>query len=263
MDEIKSDNPFKYIIATRMRDKIFLQMLGDISGKRMLDVGCGMGYFVDLFERNGAKCTGVDIDDSCLDYCRSKMRGEYLKLDLTEIPYPFPNEYFDIVVCSEVLEHIENNGAVIDEIRRILKPNGIFIASVPCREGMFGSFFKNIGHGDAGENSFEYHHHSGFSGKQLMELISCRGFYPEKIEYTMVFFVEIFMGAIKKVVGAKQGRGINSQTDSLKMKNSVLWRAYKCIFPILLLEANAEQLFSKVLKGHMVITKCVKGDVYA
>ena len=107
----------------------------------MLDVGCGEGrhIFGVMQEYPMMKCVGLDMDDDSLKKAEegysyfesiSEVGAEFIKGSAYSLP--FPDNNFDLVVCSEVLEHLhEYNDAVI-EINRVLKPGGKFFASVPA-----------------------------------------------------------------------------------------------------------------------------------
>lgn len=249
-------NPFKYSVGTRVRDNIFKRMLQPGCGDRILDAGCGMGYFTDMLN-NGAYCIGVDLDRDCIHHCQQYMKGAYLSCDLHELP--FPDNYFDKVLCTEVLEHIKDNGKVLDELHRVIKPGGIMVASVPCSEGVFGARFKNIGHSHVDSNSYEYHHHKGYNWHELAKLLGAHGFKVDDLDYTLVFGTEVFMGLTKAVVHRLQHKEIDSQTNALGISNgnSKLWRLYKGLFPLILLGARIEQPLAGVIKGHMLIMKGV------
>jgi 2-polyprenyl-3-methyl-5-hydroxy-6-metoxy-1,4-benzoquinol methylase len=70
-------NPFAYSIGSRVREKPFLKMLSPKTGDRILDLGCGLGYFTDMLSSNGTVCTGIDLDEECISYCKKNMRGKY------------------------------------------------------------------------------------------------------------------------------------------------------------------------------------------
>ena len=107
----------------------------------MLDVGCGEGrhIFGVMQEYPMMKCIGLDMDDDSLKKAEegysyfesiSEVGAEFIKGSAYSLP--FPDNTFDLIVCSEVLEHLhEYNDAVI-EINRVLKPGGKFFASVPA-----------------------------------------------------------------------------------------------------------------------------------
>ena len=107
----------------------------------MLDVGCGEGRHIFGVMQNypDIKCIGLDMDKDSLnkaeegyEYFESISNAGVDFLKGSAYSLPFPNNSFDLIVCSEVLEHLhEYNDAVI-EINRVLKSGGKFYASVPA-----------------------------------------------------------------------------------------------------------------------------------
>lgn len=248
-------NPFYYSIGTRVRDDLFMNMLKPKKGDKILDVGCGLGYFTNMMCEQGAECIGIDIDDLCLQYCNKNMLGDYVNVDLTKPPYPFPSNYFDKAICSEVLEHIKNNKVILRELRRIIKPDGILVVSVPCTEGIFKTFWKKIGHNHVDGNSKEYHHHKGYTKQTLSKLLGKYNFNSSQTDYTMVLGVEVIMGLTKIVIRNLQLKKIDSQANALNVDGMLLWEVYKKLFTILLLYAKLEQPLSRIIKGHMIVMK--------
>jgi ubiquinone/menaquinone biosynthesis C-methylase UbiE len=111
-------------------------------GARVLDAGCGPGrHLSEAFRRNGVQVVGIDINPEDVVKTRNILRimdneGEGGKGpwgvcvgDITKLPYP--DVAFDVVICSEVLEHIPDDRQAIDEIIRVLKPGGLLAVSVP------------------------------------------------------------------------------------------------------------------------------------
>ena len=107
----------------------------------MLDVGCGEGrhIFGIMQDYPQMKCIGLDMDDASLlkaeegyEYFESisNVGAEFLKGSAYCLP--FPDDSIDLIVCSEVLEHLHQYNNAIKEIHRILKPGGKFYASVPA-----------------------------------------------------------------------------------------------------------------------------------
>jgi len=246
-------NPFRYSIGTIVRHDIIMDMLKLSPADTVLDVGCGLGYFTDLMAGIASESVGIDIDNKCVSWCRDNMRGNYRLVDLNDYPYPFKDNTFNKILCTEVLEHILDNGAVLDELYRIIKPGGKIVISVPCREGMFGSYWKNIGHSYVDSNSREYHHHKGYTAKQLINMIRYHRFIPGGYEYTMVAGVEIFMGITKILIHRMQLKKIDSQANALNVNGNMIWKLYRGLFPLLEWYARIEQKTSGRLKGHMII----------
>lgn len=107
----------------------------------MLDVGCGEGrhIFGVMQEYPMMKCIGLDMDDDSLKKAEegysyfesiSEVGAEFIKGSAYSLP--FPDNTFDLIVCSEVLEHLHEYHDAVIEINRVLKPGGKFFASVPA-----------------------------------------------------------------------------------------------------------------------------------
>jgi 2-polyprenyl-3-methyl-5-hydroxy-6-metoxy-1,4-benzoquinol methylase len=93
---------------------------------KILDVGCGSGFFMLMF---GGRLIGLD-DTENVAVCRRRGLQAY-SIDLEKDYFPFKNETFDVTVCLEVLEHLENPTKVLGEIFRVLKSNGYLLISTP------------------------------------------------------------------------------------------------------------------------------------
>ena len=252
---MRAENPFAYSIGSRVRVEPFMQMLDPKHGDQILDVGCGLGYFTDMLNSDGAVCTGIDLDKECIEYCQRSMRGTYQVADVTKLP--FKDNSFNKILCTEVLEHIEENGGVLDEIVRVTKDGGIVVASTPCSSGMFGSFFKRIGHSNVDSNSREYHYHKGYTEAELGTLLMQHNILPLETSYTLVAWAEVYMAVSKIVVQALMKRKIHSQANALHLLDTFAWKMNRRLFPVVMAAMRPEQKLSNKLKGHMIIMKGV------
>jgi 2-polyprenyl-6-hydroxyphenyl methylase/3-demethylubiquinone-9 3-methyltransferase len=96
---------------------------------RVLDVGCGGGYTCEYLARRGARLSGIDRSAPCIDAARSHADASGLAIDYrvgTAEQLPFGAGRFDVVICVDVLEHVDRPDAVIAEIARVLAPGGTF-----------------------------------------------------------------------------------------------------------------------------------------
>jgi SAM-dependent methyltransferase len=108
-----------------------------VPGKRVLDLGCGAGLGTrTLIAAGAASVTGIDVRPEALAVARAAdthARPEaWLEHDLDRV-LPLPDDSVDVVVALEVLEHIHNQQQLIDEIRRVLTPDGVAFISIPHR----------------------------------------------------------------------------------------------------------------------------------
>lgn len=109
------------------RIPLFVAAVGT-PGRRVLDVGCRTGALTQHFAP-GNDVVGVDVDPSALE--RAAKRGiTTVRADVEE-PLPFDDASFDAVVLGEILEHVRYPHGVVAEARRVLRPGGVFVGSVP------------------------------------------------------------------------------------------------------------------------------------
>ncbi len=100
-----------------------LRVVGDPTGQRILDVGCGKGRLAKFLANRGASIVGVDLVYAFLLVARRNVgRASFVRGTATNLP--FRDASFDAALCVEVLEHIPNLEAAIRELSRILVPGG-------------------------------------------------------------------------------------------------------------------------------------------
>jgi SAM-dependent methyltransferase len=103
---------------------------------RVLDLGCAFGFATLRLSRKGYETVGVDNSARYIAWAKRRHpQGQYLLASAEALP--LPDVSFDGVLFLDVLEHVVDESAVIREIRRVLKPGGTLILSVPHR-GLLG-----------------------------------------------------------------------------------------------------------------------------
>jgi ubiquinone/menaquinone biosynthesis C-methylase UbiE len=93
-----------------------------------LDIGSGHGDLISLLRDK------FDIESCGLDYTSTLMKLDRVRVDVVDLnsePLPYQNDFFDLITCTEVIEHIEHYRFTLREIYRILRPGGLFIISTP------------------------------------------------------------------------------------------------------------------------------------
>jgi 2-polyprenyl-3-methyl-5-hydroxy-6-metoxy-1,4-benzoquinol methylase len=110
---------------------IYNDFLGneDLKNKKVLDAGCGTGWFSKAAAERGAAVTSMDLGENLLAEVAKKCKSERVVGSILEIP--FPENTFDFVVTSEVIEHTPDPYKALHEIYRVLKPGGTMVLSTP------------------------------------------------------------------------------------------------------------------------------------
>jgi SAM-dependent methyltransferase len=153
---------------------------------RVLDAGCGGGrHLCEPFRMAGVDVAGVDLkwDDLCkargyLSLMDGEASGRWVVAQADVTKLPFGDGSFDVVVCSEVLEHIEDNRAAVRELVRVLKPGGDLVVTVPrfWPERICWALSR------------AYHHEPGghiriYRKQELMKLLEYAGVLCRRIRY--------------------------------------------------------------------------------
>lgn len=103
-----------------------------MQGAKVLDVGCGIGTYVEKFRALEANAFGVDIDAARVQRGRSEKNLTTLTLSVSEA-LPFASDRFDGVLLHEVIEHVGNDRDTIREAHRVTKRGGVVIVFAPNR----------------------------------------------------------------------------------------------------------------------------------
>jgi ubiquinone/menaquinone biosynthesis C-methylase UbiE len=123
-------------------DPPVFKLVGDIAGQRVLDLACGNGYISRRFARAGAQVIGVDANAAIIERARAREAREPLGItyhvtNAAQLPM-LDDSMFDMVICNMALMDISDATGTIQEVARVLVPQGRFIASIahPCFDKM-------------------------------------------------------------------------------------------------------------------------------
>jgi len=143
------------------------------AGPRILDIGCATGKLLALLRGKGWETTGVEIGSPQAEYGRRKRNLDLRSLPLEE--NQFPTDSFDTVLASHLIEHLNDPAALIREVHRILKPQGLFFITTPNIAGFQARLLQGRW------RSAIFDHLYLFSVKTLTRLLAENGFIIEKI----------------------------------------------------------------------------------
>jgi len=116
----------------------YLYSMQFVKGKTVLDIACGEGYGSNLLAKTAKKVVGVDIDGETIKYAKKTYKSrnlEFIEGSVSTIPIKGKN-VFDVIVSFETIEHVDEEAQkkFLNEVKRLLKPGGIFICSTPNKE---------------------------------------------------------------------------------------------------------------------------------
>ena len=113
--------------AHRIGMRAVFRRIGDLSGRRVLDLGCGRGRWAQEFALRGARVTGVDWSEQALEQARSRVpKASFVRMPVTELG--FASASFDVVNSVTVVQHLPHDiqDRVLREAARVLAPGGWF-----------------------------------------------------------------------------------------------------------------------------------------
>ncbi len=100
-----------------------------VQGLDVCDAACGEGYGTALLRSFAASAVGVDIDETSISHASQRYGKGFYQASVTEMP--FSDENFDAIVSFETIEHLTEQQAMLNEFRRVLKPEGFMVISSP------------------------------------------------------------------------------------------------------------------------------------
>jgi SAM-dependent methyltransferase len=102
------------------------------AGKDVLDAACGVGYGTALLAERAREVVGLDVDGDAIAYARRRYAAanvEFREGDVVELD--LPDDSFDVVCSFETIEHVSDADAFLQQVRRVLRPGGVFLVSTP------------------------------------------------------------------------------------------------------------------------------------
>ena len=184
----------------KQKTKLISSML---EGKKILDAGCGTGAVFKFLSGKDFDLSGTDYSQVLLN--KAKQKNFPVKLFQADLmdknSFKLYESYFDSIISSEVLEHLENELKALQTINYVLKPNGVLVLDVPAFSFLYSPHDKKIGH------------YRRYTKKSICNTIEKAGFTIESCRYwnLMGFFGWLFSFTILK----KDFRAINKNLGNM------------------------------------------------
>lgn len=104
---------------------------------RVLDIGCGTGSFITLpVAHYGYDTVGIDIDEASISHAQQTSHPKNVTF-LNYAPYEMPSDKFDVIICSEVLEHVDDPRLLLERIHECMHDESLLILTTPNGYGWF------------------------------------------------------------------------------------------------------------------------------
>lgn len=202
----------------RGRRKIFFDLLegelGDRSDREILEVGCGPGGMLSPLAKYGT-VHAADIDHGSMEYCHS--RGFQRAVTCSGLDLPFADASFDVVCLFDAIEHIPDDQKVLEEVRRILKPDGLVFLSVPAYQFLYS------------QNDRLVHHQRRYTKSRMRKLLTTAGLSPTKLTYFNAFLFPLIVPAVlvlklkEKLFGLPDGQTNLSHSFCKPINDAFAW----------------------------------------
>ena len=179
---------------------------------RIIDVGCASGALMQHLRKQGyTRLTGVDISKTAID--RVKKRGFHDAHVMDAAAPQLPEETFDVVIASNILEHIEDEAQALSHWHTLLKPNGLLMVFVPAYQFLWS------GHDIVNQ------HYRRYTRGQLLHGIKEAGFRVSRSSYWnfCILFPSLLIALIRRI----DGKGQHTVSDALHtppgLLNTLAW----------------------------------------
>lgn len=125
-------------------------------GRRVLDAGCGAGYGAATLAARAREVLGIDIAADAIEYARAHYPAQNLRFEQAScLKIPAADASFDLVVAFEIIEHLSEWRTFLNEVRRVLAPDGQFLVSTPNKV-FYAEARAELGPNPFHEHEFEY-----------------------------------------------------------------------------------------------------------
>lgn len=133
--------------ATALENRFILSQMGDLRGKRLLDIGAGLGESSVRFAQLGAEVTATDVSPGMLDLAAALAHRHGVAIKTIHCPgekLVMPDAAFDFIYVANTIHHVTRKDALFSEMRRVLRPGGRFYSWDPLKYNPIINVYRRL-----------------------------------------------------------------------------------------------------------------------
>lgn len=192
-NSVDATSSYKYV-NTDIRIKKLISILKNIHPDKikLLDVGCGEGKLLASLKDYGiSNLYGVDINSRSVLKAKERGLENVFQKNFSQLTEAFPENSFDCIVCFEVLEHSSEPLKLLNDIRQLLKKDGLLFLTVPNLNRLPAFFDEDLG--------YPPHHLTLWSTKAIKRALEMSGFHSIETEIKPLDVSEFLFHIVRKV----------------------------------------------------------------
>jgi SAM-dependent methyltransferase len=179
----RNEDRYWWFVSRRELVVDLVRGLAPPAGAQLLDVGCGTGATAAALRAFG-RVRGVDMSPLAVEFCARRGLGE-VALGRAE-SIPLPADSIDIIVATDILEHLDDDHAALAEFRRVLRPGGHAVITVPAYQALWS------------EHDEALMHRRRYVAAGLGERIRGAGFETVRLSYALAFLLPLALGRLRR-----------------------------------------------------------------
>ena len=206
-----------WFIARRAMIFELIEQLNIKKDSKILDIGCSGGHLIELLVANGFKnAYGIDKSMNAINLCKKKLIKNVYVMNAAKTK--FNNEEFDVIIASDILEHIKNDMPALKEWNRILNPNGKLILFVPSFKFLWS------------KHDEMNHHYRRYSKSELIRILKKSNFEIIRSSYWnfSLFFPIIVFNYFRSILLKNNNKNKDNLYELSPFINKTLLSLLKC-----------------------------------